>query len=90
MAFVYDRDKSARNVAERGLPFDLVGELDWHTALLRVDARRDYGEVRIQVWAMMKGRLYAPVVTTRGSDLRVVSFRKANNREVKAYEETKR
>ncbi len=90
MAIVYDRDKSARNVADRGLSFDLVGELEWHTALLRVDARRDYGEVRIQVRAMMKGRLYAAVVTPRGSDLRVVSFRKANKREVKAYEEAKR
>ena len=70
MANVCDPDKSAGNVAERGLPFDLVEEFEWRTALLRVDARRCYGEVRIQVWAMRKGRVYAAVVTPRGSDLR--------------------
>ena len=53
--------------------------------MVREDARRDYGETRLRVLALLDGRLYAAVVTPRGDDLRVISFRKANRREVKLY-----
>jgi uncharacterized protein len=85
MAFTFDPEKSARNAAARGLPFDLVERLQWETALVVEDLRRDYGETRLQVLALMDGRLYAAVVTPRGEDLRVISFRKANRREVIRY-----
>jgi uncharacterized DUF497 family protein len=85
MAFTFDPEKSARNVADRGLSFDLVERLEWETALVVEDIRRDYGETRLQVLALMDGRLYAAVVTPRGEDLRVISFRKANHREVIRY-----
>ena len=48
-------------------------------------ARRDYGEPRLLVMARLDGRLHAAVVTPRGEDLHVISFRKANKREVKRY-----
>jgi len=85
MAFTFDPEKSARNVADRGLSFDLVERLEWETALVVEDIRKDYGETRLQVLALMDGRLYAAVVTPRGEDLRVISFRKANRREVIRY-----
>ena len=47
------------------------------------DARRDYGEARLRVMAWLDGRLHAAVVTPRGADLRIISFRKANRREVR-------
>jgi uncharacterized DUF497 family protein len=59
--------------------------LEWETALIMEDVRKDYGETRLQVLALMDGRLYAAVVTPRGEDLRVISFRKANRREVIRY-----
>ncbi len=91
MGIDYDPEKSARNLLERGLSFDLVEHLDWGAALVRQDTRRDYGETRLQVLAMLEGRLHAAVVTPRGADLRVISFRKANEREMKTYaKETKR
>jgi uncharacterized protein len=83
MAFTFDPEKSARNVAGRGLSFVLAKRLEWETALIVEDTRRDYGETRLQVLALMEGWLYAAVVTPRGEDLRVISFRKANRREVK-------
>ena len=85
MAFTFDPEKSARNVAERGLSFDLVERLEWDTARVVEDTRRDYGETRLQVLALMDGRLYAAVVTPRGEDLRVISFRRASRREVQQY-----
>jgi uncharacterized DUF497 family protein len=85
MAFTFDPEKSARNVASRGLSLELVERLRWETALVIEDIRKDYGETRLQVLALMDGRLYAAVVTPRGEDLRVISFRKANRREVIRY-----
>jgi len=57
MAFTFDPEKSARNVADRGLSFDLVERLEWETALVVEDIRKDYGETRLQVLALMDGRL---------------------------------
>jgi len=65
--------------------FDLVERFEWETARVVEDTRRDYGETRLQVLALLDGRLYAAVVTPRGEDLRVISLRKANRREVERY-----
>jgi uncharacterized DUF497 family protein len=56
---------------------------------VREDRRRDCAETRLQIAAMRDARFYIAVVTPRGDDLRVISFRKANAREVKAYEQAK-
>jgi uncharacterized protein len=72
MAFTFDPEKSARNVADRGLSFDLVERLEWEAAIVVEDTRRDYGEIRLKVLALLEGRLYAAVVTPRGEDLRVI------------------
>jgi uncharacterized protein len=62
-----------------------VTDLDWSTAIIREDTRRDYREPRLLVMARLDGRLHTAVVTPRGEDLRVISFRKANRREVRQY-----
>jgi len=85
MAISFDPEKNARNIAERGLSFERVVELDWDTAVVVEDTRRDYGEPRLRVVACLDGRLHAVVVTPRGEDLRVISFRRASRREVRLY-----
>lgn len=85
MRITYDPAKSARNVAERGLSFDLVALLDWETAIAREDRRRDYGERRMRVMATLDGRLHVAVITTRGDATHVISFRKANRKERRDY-----
>ena len=66
MAFTFDPEKSARNVASRGLHFELVERLEWETASILEGVRKDYGETRLQVLAPMDGRLYAAVVRPVG------------------------
>ena len=39
MRITFDTVKNERNIAERGLPFELVAELAWETAIAREDAR---------------------------------------------------
>jgi len=82
----FDPTKNERNIAERGLSFERLSELDWLTAIAIEDTRRDYGERRIRVMALLEGRLHVAVITARGDTLHVISFRKANRREVKNYE----
>ena len=85
MAFTFDPEKSARNFAQRGLSFDEVARLDWDRALIDEDTRKDYGETRLLVLAPMSGRLFSVVVTPRGGDVRVISFRKASRKEIRKY-----
>jgi uncharacterized DUF497 family protein len=87
MIISYDPDKSARNQAERGLPFDLVAGFEWSTAVVIEDVRKDYGEQRFRVLGYIGERLHALVFTPRGDAVHVISLRKANVREVKKYEQ---
>jgi len=87
MRFTFDLAKNEKNIAERGLSFVLAAELEWETALVVEDTRRDYGELRLRVLALLHGRLHAIVVTPRRDELRVISFRKANRKEEKLYEQ---
>jgi uncharacterized DUF497 family protein len=90
MRLTFDPAKNDRNIAERGLSFERVGDLDWETAVSIEDTRKDYGERRVQVFALVDGRLHAAVITMRDDALHVISFRKANRKEVKRYEDAKR
>ena len=87
MRITFDPVKNAKNIAERGLSFELAQSLEWDTAVAIEDRRRDYGETRLRVLALLQGRLHAVVVTPREEELRVISFRKANRKEERLYEQ---
>lgn len=87
MDIEFDPEKSARNDEERGLPFALAAELDWDKARSIPDRRRDYGEERFLAFAPMRGRLHVVCFSIRGPNRRIISFRKANEREERAYEQ---
>ncbi|MGI9146144.1 MAG: BrnT family toxin [Chloroflexota bacterium] len=53
MRFAFDPAKNEWNIAERGLSFELVAELEWETALTLEDTRHDYGETRLRVLALL-------------------------------------
>ena len=86
MRLSYDPEKNRRNIAERGLSFELVGDLDWESAVAIEDTRKDYGETRLRVMARLGSRLHVAVITQRGDAVHVISFRKANRKEVEWYE----
>lgn len=81
----FDPAKNDANARGRGLPFSLVGDLDWASALVEEDTRRDYGESRFRVLGFIGQRLHAAVFTPRAGKVHVISLRKANAREVKRY-----
>jgi len=85
MLLEFDEAKSARNVRERGIGFERFGDLDFDSAVSIEDTRRVYGERRLRVMGYIDGLLHAAVVTPRGDRIRVISVRRANRREERAY-----
>jgi len=81
----YDIAKHADNVARRGLSFELVRQFEWSSARIERDTRRDYGEPRFQATGLIDGSLHRVVFTPRGGKVRVISLRRANQRERKRY-----
>jgi len=89
MKIEFDQNKSERNVIERGLPFDLVAEFEWEGAVFSADERFEYPEARFLALGFIAGRLYAVIFTGISGGIRVISFRKANPKEVRRYEQEK-
>lgn len=85
MEISFDPAKSERNAAERELPFDLAAEFDFETALIGEDRRRDYGETRLVAIGWLGERLHVLCFTLTDDGIRVISLRKANDREVRRY-----
>ncbi len=86
MEISYDPQKNQRNIEERNLPFDDVMEFDWETAKVKQDVRKPYPEVRYVAVGYLRERLHVLCFTETENGIRVISFRKANKREQKAYE----
>ena len=85
MTVTFDPVKNARNIAERGLSFEMVEDIDWSVSVIVEDIRKDYGERRFRVFSSIGERLYVAVITPRNETVHVISLRKANAREVKVY-----
>jgi len=85
MKIEYNPIKSENNKIERGLSFDLVAGFELDTAIIRLDIRQQYGEPRFNALGFILDRLYHLTYTVRADIIRVISFRKANKREVNYY-----
>lgn len=89
MKIEFDPNKSAKNSQERGLSFDDVEAFDWTSAVIIPDVRFDYPEPRFTATGFLgeTKRLHVVCFTPIENGVRVISFRKANKREVKKYEQ---
>jgi uncharacterized DUF497 family protein len=79
----FDRAKRDRTLLERGLDFRRAGDVFADLHLTREDDRRDYGEPRFISAGKLDGRIVIIVWTPRGRARRIISMRKANEREGK-------
>lgn len=87
MSISYDPNKNLSNVEKHGLDFEQVSDLDWDNAWVYEDKRNAYNEVRFIAYSTLNGRLHFVCFTETEDGIRVISFRKANNREVERYEQ---
>jgi uncharacterized DUF497 family protein len=85
--FEWDEQKAERNQAKHSVSFEFATRaLDDENRVTVIDNRRDYGETRYITLAKIDNRLYVVAFTLRSSIIRLISARKANNKEAKRYE----
>ena len=85
MEIIYDEFKNISNIKKHGVSFEDVKNLDWDSLIVMEDIRQNYDEQRFIGYAIKGNRLYCIVYTMRHDLMRVISFRKANKREVINY-----
>ena len=85
MQIEFDPAKDLMNQEKHGVSLALAGELDWDAALVWIDDRFDYGEIRMIALAPETAILYYVAFVERGEVHRIISLRRANRREVKHY-----
>jgi uncharacterized DUF497 family protein len=81
----WDEPKRLATLLLRGLDFAMVRDFDLDTAVIDPDDRRDYGEAPFKATGMISGRLFIAIFTPRGERFRLISLRKANEREKRAW-----
>jgi uncharacterized DUF497 family protein len=87
MRIEFDPAKNQQNIRVRGLSFERAAEFDFDSAMIEADVRFAYSEIRMIAIGMLDSVPHVLIFTMRGDTLRVISFRKANKREVKRYEQ---
>jgi len=86
MQITFDEaSKEALNKSKHGLSLSEAAKLEWDDALIWQDTRRDYGEVRMIALGAIGERLYCVVYVDREDARRIISLRKANNKEKILY-----
>jgi uncharacterized DUF497 family protein len=85
----FDPLKDAENQQKHGLPLELAPLMFEGAFIEEEDRRSDYGETRIVATGpveLFDGRICVVVYTWRDAVRRIISFRKANDKEVRKYQ----
>jgi uncharacterized DUF497 family protein len=85
MEIEYPPAKRDATFAERGLDMARAVEIFDGATLTVEDDRQDYGETRQITIGFLDARMVVMVWTQRGTVCRIISLRKANEREQRAY-----
>jgi uncharacterized protein len=85
MDVTFDPDKRATTLEQRGLDMARAGEVFADLIVTVADDRRDYGEPRFISIGYLDGRMVLVAWTPRGASRRIISMRKANEREQARY-----
>ena len=90
MDFEWDTQKAAENLRKHGVGFPEAIRIfhDPHR-IEREDTRTSYGETRMQVIGLVGVRVLVVIYTPRADRIRIISARKANQRERRAYDTSK-
>ena len=85
----FDTAKNEVNIRERELSFEQVKDFDFSAAIIDQDIHKAYAESRFVAVGFLGNRLHVLCFTPIALGIRVISFRKANIREVRDYEQTR-
>ena len=85
MEVEYDSAKRLRTLEQRGLDMADASQVFSGLKVTIQDDRKDYGEPRWITFGFLSERMVLVVWTTRGNKLRIISMRKANDREKEVF-----
>lgn len=85
MQIEFDSTKRDKTLAERGLDFVRAEEVFSGLHFTGQDTRQDYDEDRFITVGLLDARLVVLIWTPRGEVRRIISMRKANDREKTFY-----
>lgn len=85
MAFEYDPAKSRSNKEKHGIDFEEARSL-WLDDRQVEFPSNEPKEERYLVIGMIKGRIWTAIVTYRDGNIRIISVRRARQKEVEIYE----
>lgn len=85
MKITFDPEKRRKTLEERDLDMGRAGEVFLGPCLEFPDIRFDYGEYRMLTFGKLDGRMVVLAWTDRDGSRRIISMRKANEREQKKY-----
>ena len=88
MEYDWDPVKAVANFLKHEVRFVRIREFDWETAKIGEDRRRDYGETRFIGVGPIDGITHVAIFTFRGTQIRLISLRRANDRERRRHERT--
>lgn len=84
--FAWDDGKAASNLRKHGLSFqEAVSVFIDPDRVVITSAREQDGEIRQKAIGRMSGRLFTVVFVMRGGACRIISARRANKAEERAY-----
>jgi uncharacterized protein len=81
----FDPNKDGLSLAKHGISLGQAVEFDWETAQIKEDIRFIYAEKRYEATGWLGDRLYVVIYCKRAAATRVISVRKANDREFDEY-----
>jgi len=85
--FEWDDAKARANLAKHGVPFDYAARLFLDPGIVEFDASHEgEAEVREKAVGLIEGRLFVVVFTDRAGVCRIISARRANTKERRAYD----
>ena len=87
MKFIWDANKNSANIEKHGFDFSDAESVYENPHFIFEDTRQDYGEKRFTVIGWIKSRLVVLIYTKRNEYHRIISLRKANEREKKRFED---
>jgi uncharacterized DUF497 family protein len=82
----FDNTKREITLFTRGLDMARANEVFDKSHLDQIDVRKDYGEARIRTFGYLDKRPVFIIWAYRGNIRRIISMRRANEREIQKYE----
>lgn len=87
MEFEWDKKKNQSNIKKHGIDFNYAKNIFNSIRVTAIDKRKDYGEIRKISIGKIDSHICVVVYTEREDVIRIISARKANQRERRRFYE---